>query len=137
MWLFYLPCQSSHCSIITSLFNISSFIFSSSSYLPITSLSFSLSITIYFFGFFLHSFHCFPITLNFFLLPSFGIDRFTILFLLLTTFLVPIIVLVISPHVFAYILLLAMELNLLLCQLSLSLLIFFFVLEFIALFNYF
>ena len=67
-------------------------------------------------------------------LPSFGIDRLTILFLLLTTFLMPIVVLVLqSFSTFSSILLFAIELLLLLCQLSLSLLIFFLFFELIVL----
>ena len=73
------------------------------------------------------------------MLAEFGIDRLTILFLLLTTFLMPIVVCVLlskQPHLSTTILLSALSLSLLLCQFSLSLLIFFFVLEFIVLLNY-
>jgi len=70
------------------------------------------------------------------LLPSFGIDRLTILFLLLTTFLMPIVVCVLlskQPHSS---ILLIVTLVLVFSFLSLSLLIFFFFFEFILLLNY-
>ena len=71
------------------------------------------------------------------LLPAFGIDRLTILFFLLTTFIMPIVVLVLQSYsVFSTMLILGIELLLLICLLSLSLVIFYFLFELIVLLNY-